>query len=397
MTWLNAALAFAITMLILSMVTSVFVETIHRFIGLREKGLKLLVGHVYDRVIAPYLDKQGLNSAALKNEFVDLMTVNRAPAGAAGTVAADGAGTKDLSSDSPQVDKKLLSKIWDGRRLARLETTEFMSRLGGSGFGDSIRNAIQSAGLAEPEQALKGIAESFGQFGRETGIFFERRARLLSVLAALVVSFAMYVHPYELFHTYLTNPETALAVIEKGQDATKKYEDRIKAGEAPREGEVTYEELTAKMKSAMAEATTTLRDAGSPVGWTECRSLTFWQKLTFISFMQESKVKPELQNCVDEGSATQSLQTIFWLVIGGFLVGLGGPFWYDTVKSLTNIRSLLGGGKSKIETQSGAAGGAVVATAQPQTPVDHFNTGAAQRDATLALNGGDDGDDLPVG
>ena len=113
--------------------------------------------------------------------------------------------------------------------------------------------------------------------------------------------------------------------------------------------------------------------------------------------MQESKVKPELQNCVDEGSATQSLQTIFWLVIGGFLVGLGGPFWYDTVKSLTNIRSLLGGGKSKIETQSGAAGGAVVATAQPQTPVDHFNTGAAQRDATLALNGGDDGDDLPVG
>ena len=66
MTWLNAALAFAITMLILSMVTSVFVETIHRFIGLREKGLKLLVGHVYDWVIAPYLDKQGLNSAALK-------------------------------------------------------------------------------------------------------------------------------------------------------------------------------------------------------------------------------------------------------------------------------------------------------------------------------------------
>jgi hypothetical protein len=33
MALLNAALAFAITMLVLSMVTSVFVETIQRFVG----------------------------------------------------------------------------------------------------------------------------------------------------------------------------------------------------------------------------------------------------------------------------------------------------------------------------------------------------------------------------
>ena len=53
MAWLNAALAFAITFLILSMVASVFVETLHRFLGMRERGLKLLVGQYYDRVLGP--------------------------------------------------------------------------------------------------------------------------------------------------------------------------------------------------------------------------------------------------------------------------------------------------------------------------------------------------------
>jgi hypothetical protein len=30
--------------------------------------------------------------------------------------------------------------------------------------------------------------------------------------------------------------------------------------------------------------------------------------------------------------------TIAWLVLGGLLVGLGGPFWRDVVLSLTNLR-----------------------------------------------------------
>ena len=41
---LDAALAFAITMLVLAMVVTTLVETLHRIFGLREKGLALPSG-----------------------------------------------------------------------------------------------------------------------------------------------------------------------------------------------------------------------------------------------------------------------------------------------------------------------------------------------------------------
>ncbi len=77
MTWLNAALAFAITFLILSIVASVFVETIHRFAGLREKRLKLLLGQYHDRVLAQFVKGTDADPAQFKKTFLDAMTFNR--------------------------------------------------------------------------------------------------------------------------------------------------------------------------------------------------------------------------------------------------------------------------------------------------------------------------------
>ena len=54
MHWLNAALAFAITMLILSMVVSTLVETLHRFLRLRADGLRIMLGKLFDDVVAPH-------------------------------------------------------------------------------------------------------------------------------------------------------------------------------------------------------------------------------------------------------------------------------------------------------------------------------------------------------
>ena len=52
---IEAALAFAITMLALSLVVSSFVEIIHRIFSMREAGLKYVLGQMFDQVIAKYL------------------------------------------------------------------------------------------------------------------------------------------------------------------------------------------------------------------------------------------------------------------------------------------------------------------------------------------------------
>jgi hypothetical protein len=47
---IEAALAFAITMLALSLVVSSFVEIIHRIFSMREAGLKYVLGQMFDQV-----------------------------------------------------------------------------------------------------------------------------------------------------------------------------------------------------------------------------------------------------------------------------------------------------------------------------------------------------------
>lgn len=392
---LSAALAFAITMLILSMVTSVFVETIHRFIGLREKGLRIMLGHVYDRIVAPYVDKQGVSSGELKETFVDLMSVNRAPAGEANSKP--GGGTFNFSQDGAAGEGGLLSWLWSGRRLARLNAEQFMSRLGGSDFGDHVSEAIRSAGIENPEAALKDIAARFEQFGREASVFFERRARLLSVIAAMVVAWLMYVQPYELFRTFMDKPEVTGAVIAMQADVMNKYEaqvskaaeDAAKAADADAAAEAsgdaaaaentqkTLDEANAKRDEAIAAmkaATGTLTAAGVPIGWTK-------QRLDAAGFKADNAFGLPIPN------DSRSMKTILWLIVGGLLVGLGGPFWYDMVKSLSSIRTLATGAKSLANTgeaskDSGAAGGDAL---QPQTPVDHYTAARSGREAEVAV------------
>jgi hypothetical protein len=398
MTVLSAALAFAITMLILSMVTSVFVETIHRFIGLRERGLRLMVGHVFDRVIAPYVEKEGVDPVALKTEFQELMTVNRAPAGVAPVKR--GADKPDLTSDAVKEDSGLLSRIWRGRRLTRLNAGQFMSRLGGSDFGDLVRQAIQSSGIAEPEAALKDIADKFDQFGREASVFFERRARLAAVLSAMAVSWLMYVHPYELFKTYMNEPEVAQAVIEMQDDVLATYKAQVaaastvaaeaaaKAAEADKvdaaDADAKQAELDAAIAkrdqaiAAMDEATKSLQAVGVPIGWTE-------QRLNASGFARDPWFGipwPQFKS--------GNLHTVVWLLVGGLLVGLGAPFWHDMVKSLSSIRTMIGGPKSMSNTGPAEATVPGSAEEQPQTPVAHFLVSAAGRDAAVKIETDDD-------
>ena len=126
---LNAALAFAITMLILSMMCSVIVETIHRVLGQREKGLQIMLGHVFDRVIEPQLKEKKQGN---REEFVELMSVNRSPAGGAWT----GFGAP-RTGNALSEDPSWIKWPWNGRRIASLGTIDFMARLGSSKFGKS--------------------------------------------------------------------------------------------------------------------------------------------------------------------------------------------------------------------------------------------------------------------
>jgi hypothetical protein len=77
----------------------------------------------------------------------------------------------------------------------------------------------------------------------------------------------------------------------------------------------------------------------------------------------------------------RALNVWFCLLLGGFLIGLGAPFWYDAVTGLANLSKVIGGG----------SGGAAAGTAQPVTPAGAFNISSTARatGAAVANNAGD--------
>jgi hypothetical protein len=76
---------------------------------------------------------------------------------------------------------------------------------------------------------------------------------------------------------------------------------------------------------------------------------------------------------------------IVWgLLLGGLLIGLGGPFWYDIVTSLTNIRNIARGPQAPASASATPVPGAASPGAggadevpQPRTPVDAFKAAQA--------------------
>ena len=345
---LDAVLAFAITMLILSMVVTTLVETLHRILRLRERGLELLLERFYDRVIAAR--NAGPRDPAVRTAFIQAMTANRAPAG-----------------------KTPLGLIWAGRRLDELGVQAFMERLGGTPYGASIVNAAVAAGDQALTAALKDVSQKFEAFGREASAYFESRARLVSVIIGILLAIAVNVNAFTLFTTFMRNPDVAQAVIEKREAADKSYlqlQQRTRqvqespASAPPIGGAASKAVPESGAKGASDDPEKMLQDARKKVD-DAVKDL----KGVGVPIGREGDVFESIR------SSVTNARELLGLLLGGLLVGLGAPFWYRLVQGLMSLRSMLRGRS----TGAGPGGDALQpasraerAVSQPQTPIEAF-------------------------
>src|SRR4051812_38572570 len=151
---IESALAFAITMLVLSLIVSSLVELIHRTLSMREAGLKYLLDRMFDQVLKQYLRDLKPETDEFKNfqkSFVDRMSANRVPMG----VVPNPTPTPDKLPREQEQQKQEQQKkegwsfgLWNGRDLTSLTTKDFMERLGTidpDGIGKAIREANRRA------------------------------------------------------------------------------------------------------------------------------------------------------------------------------------------------------------------------------------------------------------
>ena len=164
LTWLGAALAFSLSMVVFSTIVSALTEAIHRTFGMREAGLRRML----DRLFA-----ETIGDAGRRGAFVEKLTRNLAAPERSGW--------------------RLRLPSWLFRRgVGDLHWREFIRRV--------VENDAANELLAEKsEPVLEALAVRYERFGVDATTFFEERARSISIALAFFAAFALNVDAVTLF------------------------------------------------------------------------------------------------------------------------------------------------------------------------------------------------------
>ena len=298
------------------------------------------------------------------------MSANRAPMGV--TPKATPTDPAAQVAANPRTGIRPVERPRSGRDDAgRVHGTarQHRCRAGDRRADAAATNAAQQAGATAADAVnvvLKDVAQKFEAFGKEASVYFEGRARLLSVVVAIALAFLAHVDAVDLFRTYLRDPNARAKVIEQSEAVTAQHkaaEDAATALKAidedatstPDEVKKQIETIKHDWKEAIAKAIQ--RSSNMPIlacrsaGTTNAssgRRCTSWLGPAKTRTRKRAKASTSLwKDCGKNQMAKRDMWVQvptapgvwFYLFLGGLLVGLGAPFWYNAVTGLTNIRN----------------------------------------------------------
>ncbi len=305
---LEAFLALALTMLSLAMVATLLVEGFHRLFHTRGEGLKQMLEQFYDKELRGFvqadLNKTGRTLETHRKKFIE-----------------------DLSRNP----------LYPPGVLASLPTVDFFKRLAYTDIGKHIK----AKGQAEINKFVDSMTSAYDAFGDAATELFKRNSRFISYLAGLLVALGLNVNAIIIFQAYLDNPQARAKAVAQAEAVAKKFEDRVDKSKQAFKDKEEIEEYVKTFKQEVAD----LEKMGITVGYG-------WE------------VPPTNLWTGDQHWGWKLWFTLLWLlgVLGtGFLIGLGGPFWFDIVRKLTDLlRASRGGPTTSPQPQ---------ASRSPATPV----------------------------
>lgn len=379
MNWLEAMLAFALTMVALSTLVTAIMEVFHRFARSREAGFQVMTQKLFDEVIWPRLRAGSIDQDQARTEFIHALTRNPVATTSTGTANGESRG-KLLAS---------ISTVWEGitntfapNRVAGMSVMEFMERFAGTQTGKTLANEAGDY----VSTAINDLAQKFDRFGAGASQLFYHKARAISVGVSIGLAFAINVDAVRLFQSYLHDQPLRQRVIEKQEQF----------GEKMRDTNATLEKVASdpKAKDAQAELDAIkkgladvqagigeLRTLGVPIGhdyypWCEGKNEN--------GDFTDSACKSQPASFYEPLKTSAGRGWFGSVLLAGLLIGLGAPFWFDLAsglsKSLGVLKSLGVGEQAKTEEKAAPPEGADV---PPRTPVEAFKTAAAAEAPSL--------------
>jgi len=320
MIWLEAAMAFCVVMMVLSTMVTVLVESFyHRLFKLRQRGMRQLVAALYSDVIAPRLQLDNRAAASFSKKITTLkyMPFDKELKGCSGWF------------------RKHWHRVIVGREVQSLTALEFIARFAETDAGRELAAKAGQLGAAIAPQYLNDflddVVEKFADYGNSTREYFAKRAQMVSVLLSIVLVLVLNLNVVDVFNTVLRDDkvrqqllaqsELVSLTMQQQQQAANAAVQQLaavtSAGPAPTVAPIetpphlSPEKSVAELQASMQQSLDLLQNAAIPIG---------------APWPQQF---PEL------------LERMALVIFSGLLVGLGGPFWFDTFRKLSSISGVI--------------------------------------------------------
>ncbi|MEM6589118.1 MAG: hypothetical protein AAF641_11775 [Pseudomonadota bacterium] len=246
------------------------------------------------------------------------------------------------------------------KRVERLSTFSFLQRLAKTDIGMEVAKNGEDA-------ALRALTMGFERYVAASNEVFRRHAQSATMILSFVFAIFLNINAIALFQHLVDNPQFSEKLIETGEEsneqsetALQKYNDALSNLETvsnPSEGaETSPEELEKILTEARQNLLSDIEkidgltsDFGLPIGWEQdhpfkshcafdpgktCSIGNFFSSIgsgATALFTKPSMIIP----------SRATLEWIFGVSLAGFLIGLGGPFWYRVFTSLSNLLQIL--------------------------------------------------------
>ena len=373
MKWIQAALAFALIMLVLATVVTIILESFYKLLLTREKGFRLMMARMFDEVLKPRVGHllRGVTLGEARESFLNMVTENQAYE-----------EKNNAIRDRVQPDK-----------LASMTMMQFADRLADTDVG----RAIARGGSEYVENAINDLALKFDRFSAATSRRFQDQARFWCVLASVLLAFAANVDAIRLLQSLVHDQSLTDQVIAKYGGAVSEGAQRPQDVAASLEGmarlrdqQVISEEEFNNFKATLVSTQLKLgelRDTGLPV------TFAAWPFCTDVADEKAKEKKPWDSTCekVTESLVSwdglKEVATRLWtsdglawflsVLLAGALIGLGAPFWFDLARGLSRAVQIMGAARRKEDPEKAPSPAADAAVPPPRTPVEAFKVAIA--------------------
>lgn len=321
---IDAILAFAITMLVVSTIVTKLLDLYNGVMKIRNEHLKKLLQAYLSAEVYPTVQRELVRiGARIDNE-------------AAGAIssAASGLGSQHFFDEDEM--KKLVS----------VSREELMERLKRSELGLHLLSTLKD----DANTVFEQLGQRFDVFGEKFSAAFRASSRWRATIIATLLALVLNIDSFYIANTYLNNNsirEAALANLQTSLQAVNP--DNIQDAQAkPREGQqaqasdqVAIDQVTQDINDIQTRLDEVkagigqMQSMGFPVGWTLFPHALFFEKF------KPSPVNEANKQVLSEAQKRNNRWNWGFWILGvistGLLAGLGSTFWYDVVTGVSRI------------------------------------------------------------